>query len=348
MSYSKPYNLFSSEGMRHERLVLYQQLEQQRGSRLLVYVTGDRPRFAALIAPDVLPLFVEHLDRIGHARKISLYLYTRGGHTLAAWSLVNLIRQFCDEFEVIVPDVAHSAGTLICLGADTVVMTKQATLGPIDPIGGALVSIEGQEQNQMSVSVEAINGFIELARQELGIEGSENMTSILKILSDHVNPVTLGHVFRTRTQIRMLGDRLLSRHLKDQEKRERILNFLCSESGSHDYTISRQEARDGLGLKVDRPDDALYQTIKFIYNSITDELELGQPFQPAILLGQDQASPFRVRRALIESLEGGGHYFDSEGLIQRQAITGPQGVQQVVIQINPVREGWHHEPVRPA
>ena len=44
-----------------------------------------------------------------------------------------MIRLFCDEFEVIVPSKAHSTATLICLGADRVVMTKQATLGPIDP-----------------------------------------------------------------------------------------------------------------------------------------------------------------------------------------------------------------------
>ena len=48
-------------------------------------------------------------------------------------TIANMIRLFCDEFEVIVPSKAHSTATLICLGADRVVMTKQATLGPIDP-----------------------------------------------------------------------------------------------------------------------------------------------------------------------------------------------------------------------
>ena len=44
-----------------------------------------------------------------------------------------MLRMFCDELEIIVPARARSAGTLMCLGADAVVMTKQATLGPIDP-----------------------------------------------------------------------------------------------------------------------------------------------------------------------------------------------------------------------
>jgi membrane-bound ClpP family serine protease len=90
--------------------------------------------------PEVLDHFVKHLDAIGDVPKISLLLYTRGGSTLAAWSIVNLVRQFCDQFEVIVPFKAHSAGTLVCLGADSILMTKQATLGPVDPIDLCIIN----------------------------------------------------------------------------------------------------------------------------------------------------------------------------------------------------------------
>src|SRR4051812_38640883 len=116
-----------------DRKALYAQIEAERQTKLLVYITGDRPGLETQVGPDVYDRFVNHLDRIGVVPKISLYLYTRGGDTLAAWSLVNLIRQSCDELEMIIPSKAHSAGTLMCLGANRIVMTKQATLGPIDP-----------------------------------------------------------------------------------------------------------------------------------------------------------------------------------------------------------------------
>jgi 1,4-dihydroxy-2-naphthoyl-CoA synthase len=89
--------------MYNERLELYKEIENRRNSKLLVYITGDRPGFETQIHPEILDYFIDHLDKIGNAEKISLLLYTRGGNTLAAWSLVNLIRQFCDEFEVIIP-----------------------------------------------------------------------------------------------------------------------------------------------------------------------------------------------------------------------------------------------------
>ena len=85
------------------------------------------------ISSEMPEYFVNHLDKFNLPKKISLLLYTRSGDTIAAWSLINLIKQFCEEYEVIVSSKARSAGTLICLGAKNVIMTKQATLGPIDP-----------------------------------------------------------------------------------------------------------------------------------------------------------------------------------------------------------------------
>jgi membrane-bound ClpP family serine protease len=91
------------------------------------------------IHPEALHYFTHHLDSFGLPQKISLLLYSRGGSTLAGWSIANVIRQFCQHFEVIVPATAQSAATLIALAADEIMMTKQATLGPIDPsTNGAL------------------------------------------------------------------------------------------------------------------------------------------------------------------------------------------------------------------
>src|SRR3974377_2201097 len=58
------------------------------------------------IAQDCIDLFVDLLDGIGPTSKISLLLHTNGGQTSAAWRLVNLIRTFCDELEVLIPGIA--------------------------------------------------------------------------------------------------------------------------------------------------------------------------------------------------------------------------------------------------
>jgi len=324
---------------------LYTQLEQARSSRVLVYITGDRPGLETQIHPEVYDFFVNHLDRMGVVPKISLYLYTRGGVTLAAWSFVNLIRQFCETFEVIVPSKGHSAGTLICLGANTIVMTKQATLGPIDPSVNTPLNPQvpgGSPEAKVPVSVEAIKGFIELAKDELKIKGSTQLTSILVGLSEKVHPLVLGEVYRARSQIKMLAKRLMKGHIKEN-KIETIVNLLCSESGSHDYTIHRREAKDVLGLNIEKPNDQLYSIIKNIYDDVDGELQLTSKYDPNSTLGNQPQVNYAFRRALIESVQSGSHYFISEGTLTREQQQVAPGVQQITIRDQRNFEGWRHE-----
>ena len=112
--------------MLKDRLKLYEKLETDRNSTVIAYVTGDRRGLETKVGSDAVDLFVHHLDHIGVVDKLTLFLYTRGGDTLAAWSLINLLRIFADNLEIIVPSKAQSAGTLLCLGADSIIMTKQA------------------------------------------------------------------------------------------------------------------------------------------------------------------------------------------------------------------------------
>jgi hypothetical protein len=66
-------------------------------------------------------------------RGLTLLLHTPGGMTNAAESLVAYLRSKFKDFEVIVPTLAMSAGTMIALASDRIVMGRQSQLGPIDP-----------------------------------------------------------------------------------------------------------------------------------------------------------------------------------------------------------------------
>jgi hypothetical protein len=326
-----------------ERLELYKQLQEKRNSQILVYITGDRRGLETSIASDVYDFFVNQLDKIGPVPKISLYLYTRGGDTLSAWSIINLIKQFADEIEVIVPSKCHSAGTLMSLGAKQIIMTKQATLGPVDPsvnhplnpqIPGAPLGVNAP------ISVEAIEGYIQLMKEECEFNKKHDANKLIEILSQNIHPVVLGQVYRAKTQIKMLSRRLLADQVKDEQKIRKIVNFLCSGSGSHDYTIHRREAHDELGLNIEKPDDALYKIIKNIYDDIESELELTTAFDPNQILGANQTKKYSAKRVIIESIAGGSYYFVSEGILSRQIIQIQPGMAQYVINDQRTFEGW--------
>jgi hypothetical protein len=341
--------------MYKDRVDLYKEIEKSRNSKLLVYITGDRPGMETQIHPEILDYFIDHLDKMGKQRKITLFLYTRGGSTLAAWSLVNLIRQFCEDFEVVVPSKAQSAGTLICIGANRIVMTKQATLGPIDPSLNSPLCPQNpmapqNPQIRIPVSVESIKGFFQFLQNDLKINSEVNLKDILINLSNQVHPLVLGDIYRSSTQIQMLAKKLLSKQIKDKEKIEKIIAFLCSDSGSHDYTIYRREAQNDLGLSIEKPDDNLYAIIKSTFDDIKLELELNKPYNPNIMLGANQTADYSCRKVLIESLDFGTHVLLSEGTLVRNIQNIPQmppfpPIQQTIINDQRKFEGWKAENV---
>lgn len=329
--------------MLKDRLKLYEKLETDRNSTVIAYVTGDRRGLETKVGSDAVDLFVHHLDHIGVVDKLTLFLYTRGGDTLAAWSLINLLRIFADNLEIIVPSKAQSAGTLLCLGADSIIMTKQAVLGPIDPSVHTPLNpqIPGAAPNaKVPVSVESINGFVEFARQTLG--QNADLSQVFVHLANGVHPLVLGDAFRARGQIRMLASRLLETIHKSKEEIGKILEFLCSESGSHDYTINRREGRNELHLPIVNPNAEQYRTIKAIYDDFAQELDFASPYDPNVVLGANANAQYCLPRALIESRKGGGHVFQSEGILTRQQMQVQPNLIQQAIQDERKFEGWRH------
>jgi len=323
-----------------ERIEFLKRIEERRKSKIILYVTGDRPGLETQIHQEVYDYFVNILDFIGIVSKISLVLYTRGGNTLAAWSIVNLIRQFCDDFEVIIPNKAQSAGTLISIGANTIVMTKQATLGPVDPSINTPLnpSIEGAPpEAKFPVSVEAVNGFLEMAISKMSKPDANAIKDLIIQLSNKVHPLVLGDVYRSKAQIQMLSKKLLSRTGVEKDKIDGIVSFLCSESGSHDYTIHRREARD-LGLNIEKPNDEFYKEIKSLYDDFSSELKLTERWDPIRELGTNDHISYSNKRCIIESTVDKSYCFITEGEMRKIQ----QGFQ-IQIQDNRTFEGWKNE-----
>lgn len=190
--------------MYEQRKKFYQKIERDHNSKVIAYVTSDRSGMGGQIGADTPDIFLEHLDCIGKVNKISLIIYTRGGNTIAAWNIINLFREFCDELEIIVPNKCRSAGTLMTLGADSIVMSKQATLGPIDPSITRAMSPTIPESNppeKLSISVESVKGYFSLLKEEFGAKGDEAISAAYVKLTEYIHPLVLGDVYRVQKQI---------------------------------------------------------------------------------------------------------------------------------------------------
>lgn len=275
------------------RVDLIKKLETERNSRVISYVTSDRPPFATKIAGDIIPLLGNLLDGISKVEKISLFLYTSGGDMLAPIRIVKLIRNHCDEFEVLVPYKAHSAGTLICLGADTITMGKLGELTPVDPATGHPFNPQNpaNPQQRLEVSVEDLNSYLLFAKEKAEVK-SEQMIDAYKLLVEKLHPLSIGNAYRAYRMARLLTERLLWLHMdkeKDDGRIKKIVKEITGDITIHAYPIDRDEVSE-LGLKVEKATDTLDKAMRELYDAYATEMKLGQPFHPnELLIGKDSA-----------------------------------------------------------
>lgn len=322
---------------------VYQKISKLQNSKIIAYVTGDRRNMETQIGADVVDIFGKHLESIGKTHRITLILYTLGGDTMATWNIVNLIREYCDELEIIVPRKARSSGTIMCLGANKIILTHQSTLGPIDPSLnsplGTKVKINGQEIS-LPTSVESVKGYFNLAKHELGIRTSRDLIQAFLKLSETLNPLLIGDVYRRQGQIKMIAQKLLVYQNCKKKQKTSIINFLCSDSGSHDYAINYTEAKQ-LGLNVELASAELNSLINDWYNIICDELQLNSPYNPIFELAQQNSKSYEYKRVILDSLEYGREQFVSKGTLQK--IILQTGVHNQQINDNRIFEGWEKD-----
>ena len=116
---------------RYHRQELIKQIQRDTQSRLICYVAGP---FAGISREDTLG-FVDLLHNVTPATDLDLLLHTPGGDIDAAEKCISLVSATVGaaRLRVIVPDYAKSAGTLMAMGADKILMSDTSELGPIDP-----------------------------------------------------------------------------------------------------------------------------------------------------------------------------------------------------------------------
>lgn len=317
---------------RAERLDLIRQLQTERNSSVVTYFCGDRKPLGAQIAEDLLRPMYDQLLRIspvGKVARLDFFLYSTGGAMETPWKVVTMLRQFCDELNVIVPFKAYSAATLIALGADKIWMTRKGELGPIDP-AMTLRSVPNPEKIPAAIlgeiGVEDVAAYVSFIRNRAGLTDQAALAGVVGTLAETLTPTLLGRLERTYSHIRLVARKLLSlvQPPLDDTTVTTIVEALTEKSYAHGHGIGRQEARQ-LGLKVFDLDQAQDDLVWRLYLDYEASLRLGDSGDVSVKFtdnGPDNVREDNYEVAYIES-EQLQHSF-SGGLDLRRVRRVPQ------------------------
>lgn len=111
---------------------LIDQIEASHGSRVISIVHRETTENFFLSLNDLEDVLTA-LQNTGPNQPLDIILHTRGGLSLAGMQISRALKAHKGKKTAYVPYYAMSAGTLIALGCDEVVMAPHACLGPIDP-----------------------------------------------------------------------------------------------------------------------------------------------------------------------------------------------------------------------
>ncbi len=297
---------------RKDRLGLIKAIEKKRQSKVLIYVTSDRPGLNSAIASDIISVIEPHLRALcgPKTKKFDLFLYSRGGDSNVPWTLVSMIHEFLGErpFAVLVPFRAHSAATVIALGADEIVMTRMGELGPIDATieRGPHNPREPDTKQMLPISVDDARGFFSFL-ESLGLDDQSHKMEAFSQLAKDVHPFALGSVSRILNQTQQVTEQLLKIRKNPLSKAEnkKIVEQLASGITSHGHTIHRTEAAElGLSYVKNAQDEGIEDELWALHEAYADFFQLNTPFRPddeLITKNLDEGSWKALPIACIES-----------------------------------------------
>ena len=219
-----------------------------------------------MVMPEDINGFMAALNGMDWTKGLTLVLHTPGGVTMATQTIVEYVRTKFDRLEVIVPTFAMSAGTMIALASDVIVLGNQSQLGPIDP----QLQSNGRQQ-----SARAIVEQFEQAHNEILVNPVAAHVWA-PILASH-GPALLQYAqdqldFSERMVATWLTKYMMSAAPDPVAEGQRVAKYFNDASlhKSHDKRIGIDEAR-GQGVNVEKLEEnqALQEAVLTLYHVLT-------------------------------------------------------------------------------
>ncbi len=206
---------------------------------------------------------------------MDLIIHCTGGDINVAYQIVDLLRMHCIRLTAIIPYFATSAATLLCLGADRIVIDELAHLGPLDT--QIWETVEGGNKAYVSAlnpfktleelqkfSLKTLEQAVLLIMGRSGLSVNDSVKHAINFVSIVVEPLLqalnvqkLGEYNRALSVGKEYADRIVEQYLPFEPKvRQRLIEKLVYGYPSHDYIINYRELKTlGLDVILPTPDE---------------------------------------------------------------------------------------------
>lgn len=214
-----------------------------------------------------------------------LMINSPGGDAETALRVIRLYREFSDSYKAIVPDMAKSAATQICLGANEIFMGRNSELGPIDPL------IRYRNQRVRAKTLLNATENLHIWEEEWDLSPAV-VNAIASNFDPHILQQAQDSIDYVEERATEIASGMIDEEEDPDERANEIVDALM-ESRTHGKSINISEA-DQIGLNVfdlrDEEFDGLWNDIWEYY------------LRTESTVREDVASPCRVMDTPEETL----------------------------------------------
>lgn len=190
-------------------------------------------------------------------RKCTLFLTTRGGDADGGYRIARCLQHHYEHIRLVIPSLCKSAGTLVAIGANEIVIGDLGELGPLDiqvrkaseleERSSGLDIIQALEAAQAHVRQTFHSTLVEIRRggrlsTKLAGEFAANVAiGVAAPLYSQIDPNRLGEMQRAMRIAQEYGERL---NRTSSSLRDGALENLIAGYPSHSFVIDRKEASE--------------------------------------------------------------------------------------------------------
>jgi hypothetical protein len=233
---------------RYTRQERIRAIEERTGRRLICFVAGPDTSISGWD----IPPFVDLLEDVDQDHDLDLLLHTPGGDVDQAERIVLLCRKAVGnaQFRVVVTDGAKSAGTLIAIAADWIVMGDPSELGPIDP----QVFITTKDGESMVRPAQSYLDGLDSIKEEVE-KNNGKLSPVYFPLLDKLDPALIDFCKKARQRSQEFAEKFLKQYML-KENPEKAVEVATELNDVHRY-ISHGAVIDAdraleIGLKVEK------------------------------------------------------------------------------------------------
>lgn len=233
---------------RYLRQEVIKQIQKKSNSRLLCYVAGSGSQVTRDDTIGMAELL--HNVHTPDGYNIDFLLHTGGGDIDAAEKMVSMLRACVGKkcsLRVVVPDFAKSAGTLIALAADKILMSDSSELGPIDP---QFLKKDGDGNLRWYSVLNYLSAYHGIRQQ---IQDNPDDVAARMMLSK-LDPTTVVQFEAIKRRAHMLAEQHMNRWMFHQKTANytKIASDLMDTTRwpAHGQMISWEDAKE-LGLEIE-------------------------------------------------------------------------------------------------